>query len=290
MAFSYTLLTRDRAGREHARPYASENPLESGSVVLLGGRYWLVERVAEAIVEARPARYRLTLRHPDGHEEVGAFRRFRPDAPNTGHQLVTYENGGPVTWAVVEQRLVHDDAGEPFLESIAERDHGEFDSLPDHHLEHALEQDEDDSATVAAALERASRPGLAVELVGLEPGQAADWDEARRYLESLILEELEDDLIEQCGVDTHRIPQQRWLDGVKERLRGDLESLRADIEGPHDQVEEWGFRGGRIFAAAGNFDDDTNALSGYGWLCRLVDASVLQAGGFYRARKPLLPL
>jgi hypothetical protein len=290
MAFSYTLVTHDRAGREHARPYTSQDPLVSGSVVLLGGRYWLVERATDATLAARPARYRLTLRHPDGHEEVGAFRRFRPDAPKFGHQLATYEDGRPVTWAVVEQRLAHDDTGEPFLESIAERDHGEIESLPDHQLEHALEQDEDESDAVAVALARASRPGLAVELVGLEPGQAADWDEARRYLESLILEELEDDLIEQCGVDTHRIPQEHWLDGVKERLRTDLESLRVDIEGPHDQVEEWGFRGGRIFAAVGSFDDDSNPSSGYGWLCRLVDASVLQAGGFYRARKPLLPL
>jgi hypothetical protein len=31
-------------------------------------------------------------------------------------------------------------------------------------------------------------------------------------------------------------------------------------------------------------------LSGYGWMCRLVDAGVLQVAGFYRARKPLLPL
>ena len=289
MAFSYTLVTHDRAGREHARPYTSDAPLAPGSVVLLGGRYWLVERVDDATVRARPARSRLTLRHPDGHEEAGAFRRFRPDAPTVGHQLTTYEDGGPVTWAVVEQRLARDDAGEPFLESIAERDHGEVESLPDHQLEHALEQDEDDSKAVAEALARAGLPGLAVELVGLEPGQAPDWDEASRYLESLILEELEDDLIEQCGVDTRHVPRERWLDGVKERLRADLGSLRADIEGPHDEVEEWDFRGGRIFAAAGSYDDDANPSSGYGWLCRLVDASVLQAGGFYRARKPLLP-
>jgi hypothetical protein len=56
------------------------------------------------------------------------------------------------------------------------------------------------------------------------------------------------------------------------------------------QACRWDFHGGRIFAALGNFDDDSNPLSGYGWLCRLVDASVLQAGGFYRVRKPLLPL
>jgi hypothetical protein len=39
-----------------------------------------------------------------------------------------------------------------------------------------------------------------------------------------------------------------------------------------------------------DFDDDSNPSSGYGWMCRLVDAGVLQAAGFYRARKPLLPL
>jgi hypothetical protein len=139
MAFSYRLVTLGRTGREHARPYTSQDPLEPGSVVLLGGRYWLVERVDDADVYARPARYRLTLRHPDGREEAGAFRRFRADAPTVGHQLATFENGEPVSWAVVEQRLGRDDAGEPFLEWIAERDHGEVESLPDHQLEHALE-------------------------------------------------------------------------------------------------------------------------------------------------------
>jgi hypothetical protein len=291
MLSSYTLVTHDRTAREHARPYTSQDPLEPGSVVLLGGRYWLVERVDDGTVHARPARYRLTLRHPDGREEAGAFRRFRADAPTVGHQLATFENGEPVSWAVVEQRLGRDDAGEPFLESIAERDdHGEVESLPDHQLEHALEQDQDDGVAAAAALARATRKGLAVELVALEAGQAPDWQEASRYLESLILEELEDDLIEQCGVDARHDPQERWLDTVKRRLRDDLDSFRTDPEGLHDEIEEWDFRGSKIFAAVGSFDDDSNPSSGYGWMCRLVDAGVLQAAGFYRARKPLLPL
>ena len=73
-------------------------------------------------------------------------------------------------------------------------------------------------------------------------------------------------------------------------MRGDLEGFRADIEGPHDQIEEWEVNGSKIFAALGSFEDDVSPFSAYGWLCRLVDASVLQAGGFYRVRKPLLPL
>jgi hypothetical protein len=290
MAFSYLFITRDRRGRAQVGSYTSQEALVPGSVVLVGGRFWLVERVEDAAVEARPARYRLTLRHTDGREEAGAFRRFRVDAPTVGHQLATFESGEPVSWAVVEQRLARDPAGEPFLESIAERDYGEVESLPDHQLEHALERGRDEATAAAAALEQASQSGLAIELVGLEPGRAPDWDEARRYLESLILEELEDDLIEQCGVDTGHVPRERWLDLVKRRLQDDLDSFRTDSEGLHNAIEEWDFRSSRIFAAVGTFEDDSNPSSGYGWMCRLVDADVLQAAGFYRVRKPLLPL
>src|SRR5262249_37236977 len=116
------------------------------------------------------------------------------------------------------------------------------------------------------------------------------WDDATHYLDSLVVEELEDDLIEQSGVNTRRDPRETWLDRVKQRLRDDLDSFRADLEGPHDEVEEWDFQGGRIFAAVGSFDDDSTPLSGYGWMCRLVDAGVLQAGGFHRVRKPSLTL
>lgn len=290
MPYSYTLVTHDRAGREHARRYTSADPLAPASIVLLAGRYWLVDRVERTTGHARPARYRLTLRHPDGRLEFGAFSRFRPDAPIVGHQLTTLEDGAQVSWAVVEQHLGHDDAGYPFLDLIAERDYAEVESLPDHELEHMLDQQRDDSDAAAGVLARATEAGLAIELVGLEAGEAPDWDEATSYLESLILEEIGDDLIEQCGVDTRHDPQDTWLVRVKQRLREDLGNLRADIDGPHDQIEEWDFHDSRIFAAVDSFDDDVNPFSGYGWLCRLVDARVLQAAGFYRARKPLLPL
>jgi hypothetical protein len=205
-----------------------------------------------------------------------------------GHQLTTLEDGAPISWTVSEQRLARDDAGEPFLESIAERDYAETESLPDHQLEHALAQERGDTSAADTLLARAAAPGLAIELVGLEAGQAPSWEEATRYLDSLILEELEDDLLEQCGVNPGRDPQRTWLDKAKRRLRDDLDSFRGDIERDHDQTEEWDFRGGKIFAALGSFDDDANPDSGYGWMCRLVDAGVLLAAGFYRVRKPLL--
>jgi hypothetical protein len=287
----YKIVTHDRTGEEHVRPFTSADALAPGTVMLLGGRYSLVERVERERVYAAPARYRLTLRHPDGRKEEGAFRRFRADAPAVGHQFTTLENGVPISWAVVEQYLAHDAGGDPFLESIAERDYAEAESLPDHELEHALERDnDDDTAAAAAMLSRAAEAGLAIELVGLEAGQAPDWEEASSYLESLILEELEDDLIEQCGVNPGRDRRETWLDIVKQRLRNDLDSFRTDIEALHDEIERWVFRGARIFATVGRFDDDLNPSSGFGWMCRLVDSGVLLTAGFYRVRKPLIPI
>jgi hypothetical protein len=284
VAASYEIVMRGHAGREHALPYTSEERLTPGSIVLRRGRYWLVEHVEEARVYARPARYRLTLRHPDGRAEAGSFRRFRPDGPRIGHQLTTLESRVPISWEVVDERLGHDDAGEPFLELIAERDYAEAESLPDHQLEHALEQDDG----AAAALARAEAAGLAIELVALEAGQAPDWEEVERLLGALILEEIGDDLLELCGVDPRGDPRETWLDAVKERLRDDLRSFRADVEGDHDAIEEWDLRGGRIFAAVGSIEDESNPLSGYGWMCRLVDSGALGVAGFQRVRKAVL--
>jgi hypothetical protein len=72
---------------------------------------------------------------------------------------------------------------------------------------------------------------------------------------------------------------------VKERLRSDLERFRADIEGDHDEIEEWDFRDGRIFASVGSVDDEANPDVGHGWLSRLVDSGVLTVAGFGRVRK-----
>jgi hypothetical protein len=288
VALSYEVLTRNRAGKERRRDFTSEGALSPGDIIVLEGRNWLVERVDEASnrVYAKPARYRLRLIHPDGRHELGAFRRFHPDAPRLGHAFATLEHGQPVSWEVAEERLAYDDDGEPFLELLAERDYSEVEQLPDHELEHALAARENALPPGAAAtLSRAEQAGLAVELVALEAGEAPDWESAERYLEALILEEIEDDLLELCGVDPDRDPRETWLDTVKERLRQDLERFRADVEDDHDEIEEWAFRGGRVFASVGTLEDEADPDSGHGWMCRLVDASALAAAGFARVRK-----
>jgi hypothetical protein len=190
-----------------------------------------------------------------------------------------------VSWQVVDAQLAYED-GEPYLDLVAERDYEEVEDVLDRELEHTLgRQAEQLPDSAAATLSRAEEAGLAVELVALEPGEEPDWAEAEAYIDALILEELEDDLIELCGVDPDHDPRETWLDTVKERLREDLERFRRDVGGDHDEIEEWEFADGRVFVAVSSSDAEADADSGYGWMCRLVDGGALGAAGFERVRK-----
>jgi hypothetical protein len=285
-SLTYEIVTVTRGGAPRPHMYSSETELRPGDIVVLGGRFWLIDEVEDGKAAAAPARYRLVLRYPDGREEAGAFRRFRPGAPRRGHTFTTAPEGTAVTWMVVDERPARDENGEPYLELVAERDFSEVEELPDHELEHALAAREVDIPESAReVLAQAEQAGLAVELVALEPGEAPDWAAAERLIDSLILEELEDDVIEMCGVNPGRDPRETWLATVQERLGSDLDSFRADIEGDHDEIEEWDFLMGRVFAAIGSVEDESEPDRGYGWMCRLVDAEALGAAGFDRVRK-----
>jgi hypothetical protein len=290
MALTYEAAAFTRSGTQRVHTYASGTPLGPGDVIRMSGRDWLVERVDADTdpprLTMKPARYRLRLRHPDGREELGAFRRWRSDAPGVGHSFSTIEDGQPAAWTVTDAHLARDEQDEPYLDVVAERDFGELDGLPNHELEHALDnRDADIPEAAQATLARAEEAGLAAELAALEVGEEPDWAEAERYIDALELEEIEDDLLELCGVRPDSDPRETWLGTVKERLRSDLERFRADIEGDHDEIEEWDFRDGRIFASVGSVDDEANPDVGHGWLSRLVDSGVLTVAGFRRVRK-----
>ena len=287
--FEYEVVTQARSGAERRHEYATDEELGPGSVLYLDGRSWLVERLEATQADgppraiARPGRYRVRLVHPDGREEPGAIRRQRPDAPTIGHSFATTQDGQPVTWEIVGQELAFDDQGDPFLDLRAERDYTELDGdVPYHELEHARATEPSVPEQLFA---RAAERGLSVELVSLEPGVEPDWNEAGVYIDALGLEEINDDLVELCGVRPNTDPRETWIDTVKERLRSDLEAFRADVDDDHDQIEEWDFLGGRVFASTGSPDDEADPNSGHGWLCRLFDSGVLTAAGFHRVRK-----
>jgi hypothetical protein len=137
----------------------------------------------------------------------------------------------------------------------------------------------------AALIAQAGEAGLRSELVALDPGTVPDWEEAERYISSLILEEFEDDLLELCGINLDREPRETWLAKAQQRLQQDLELFRADVEGDHDEIEEWDSRSARIFASVGSWEDEAAPDKGHGWMSRLVDVSALAAAGFRRVRK-----
>jgi len=124
-----------------------------------------------------------------------------------------------------------------------------------------------------------------LELVALVEGSAPDWQEAAAYIDSLVLEEVGDDLLLECGVDTEGSPRETWLAVVQDRLRSDLASFRSEVDGGHEELELWELGGTRIFVSTGTTDDEREPSSGHGCLCRLVDSGVLAAAGFERLRK-----
>src|SRR5204862_109600 len=70
---TYDVVTRRPDGQERVHDYATSDGLEPGEVLGLRGRYWLVEAIEPGErprAFAKPARYRLRLRHPDGREEL----------------------------------------------------------------------------------------------------------------------------------------------------------------------------------------------------------------------------
>ena len=267
--------------------YVTDEPLEPGGCIRLEGRFWLVETV-EPTTRRRACEW-----HPlaiacaciiptiTRLRCVPPVRRGRAARRPRLHHDSTEE---PVTWSVVEERLAHDELSEPYLDLLAERDYSEREEPGEDLHNHELEYSE----AAAEALTQAQAAGQAAELVALDPGGVPDWDEAARSIDVLGFEEVEDDLFELCGVDVGEQPQDTWLDTVKERLRNDLASFRDDIEGDHDEIEEWDFLDGKIFAVVGSADDESNPDIGFDWLCRLLDAGVLRAGGFHRVRKPAL--
>jgi len=130
-----------------------------------------------------------------------------------------------------------------------------------------------------------------MEMVALELGLSPDWKEAEAYIDSLVLEEVGEDLLAECGVDPEVDRRERWLSLVKERLREDLRRFRQDVETDRDELEVWELEDALLFVSVGSAADEGDPDNAHGWMCRLVDSGALAAAGFKRVRKAeLYPL
>lgn len=124
-----------------------------------------------------------------------------------------------------------------------------------------------------------------IEMVSLDLDGKPDWAAAEAFIDSLVLEEVGEEVLETCGVDPDADPTESWLDTVKERLRSDLARFRDDIETDRDVIEVWEAEEALILASVGTLDDERDPDSGHGWMCRLVDGGALAAAGFKRLLK-----
>ena len=204
---AYEVAVVHRTGKEHVHPYTTEEPLEPGDVIRLEGRHWLVERMRATARGRSPRATGFGCGIRTGVRTSGRSGASGRALPRLGHAFATEPDGRPVSWEIVDEQLAFDAGGEPYLDLVAERDFEEAEAaLPDRELEHTLARRSDDELPEGrgATLARAAEEGLSVELVALEPGEEPDWEAAERFIDALMLEEIEDDLIEQAGVDTGR--------------------------------------------------------------------------------------
>ena len=93
-------------------------------------------------------------------------------------------------------------------------------------------------------------------------------------------------------MDPDNDPKDTWLATVKERLHEDRQNFRSDIEGDHDEIEEWEYRDGRVFISVGSEEDEADPLKGHGWMCRLSTRAPSAQQVSYRCgrRRSLLSL
>ena len=202
------------------------------------------------------------------------MRRMRPDGPRLGHSFTTIEDGAPVSWSVIDEEFAHDEQGEPFLDLVAERDYGEAEGdLPDHELEHALTARSDEVPDAARErIDEATRLGFAIESSRSSRTRLPDWEEARRYIETLSLDTIADDLLELCGVDTEELAKGHGSKPSSRASATTSSSFSADVKGTTTRSRSGISTTAASSPRVGSVADESDPDRGHGWLCRLLDA------------------
>ena len=184
---TYEVVTSISREKERVRRYSSDDPLAPGERAPDGWPLLARSRASKGRearpglprVLAKPARYRLRLRHPDGHEELGAMRRLRSGSPDgwvTHSRRSRKDSRSAGRWST--SSLSATSAASRFSTYVAERDYAEAEgSSPtmSSSTRSTVRRRGGCRRTPTRRSQRLPREGLDVELVALDPGEEPDW-------------------------------------------------------------------------------------------------------------------
>ena len=213
----------------------------------LDGRDWLVDAVEEgdtARVVAKPARYRLRLRHPDGREELGAFRRMRAGQPATRPLVHDARGRGSRQLGASSRRRSP-------TTSRTSRSSTSSPSATTARPRATCPTTSSSTRSPASADGSGRRQGVDRRGDALRACRSSSPRSSRtrrrtgRRLAATSRPSVSTrsrTTCSSCAASTRGDDSEgTWLETVQARLRDDLESFSADVEGDHDEIEEWDF-------------------------------------------------
>ena len=198
---TYDVVVVHRTGKEHVHRYTTEEPLEPGDVVRLEGRHWL-SSASRATARRRSPRaigcgFAIRTAARTSGRSAASDPTRRGSATRSPPSRTGARSAGRSSTAAGPRR---ERRAVPRPRRGARLRRRRSDAARPRARAHARPRSEDELPEGAeATLARAADEGLSVELVALEPGEEPDWEAAERFIDALVLEEIEDDLIEQCG-------------------------------------------------------------------------------------------
>src|SRR5919204_3200296 len=191
MPRTYEFVHVNRLGHRLTHELVSDDTLEPGAIIRSEGRGWIVDRVEDSRVFLEPARYRLScatltaIWRPARSAASGPMRRAL--ATRSARSSTTRRSAG--SWSRSVSRVTTTAS-----RSTSSPPTGTTRSATSRRACPSTSWSTPLRVTTISArprqgLAEAAEAGLPVELVALEPEEAPDWDEGRRCIDALMIED-----------------------------------------------------------------------------------------------------
>ena len=170
-----------------------------------------------------------------------------------------------MSWQVVDERLA-DDHGEPYLDLIAERDYSELRTRRAARARAGARARAQEARRGAARAPPRRGGGPGRRAGRARGGRGARLGRGRGATSTRWSSRRSRTTCSSSAASTRPRRRETWLDTVKARLRATWSDSGTTSRADHDQIEEWEFRDGRIFAAVGSIEDEADPDRGHGWM------------------------